>query len=90
MENTKGALHPLARVRPLEVADDETIRYMTAEESKRLRQALADRDAEAAQARLNANPWRTERGYNPLPDIDGYCDHITPMVLLSLNTGVRV
>jgi integrase len=73
----------------LSVADDETIRYLSPDESKRLRQALAERDARAAQARLSANLWRTERGYSPLPDITGYCDHMAPMVLLSLNTGLR-
>lgn len=88
-ENTAGAKHPLAGLEALAVADDETVRYLDAEESKRLRQALADRDAAGAGARSRANEWRNERGYAGLPAIVGYCDHITPMVLLSLNTGLR-
>lgn len=89
VENSKGAAHPLAGLDKLDVADDETIRYLTPDESTRLRQALADRDADAAKARANANQWRTEREYELMPRIRGYCDHITPMVLLSLNTGMR-
>lgn len=89
VEHGGGKAHPLAGLEALDVADDETIRYLTPDESKRLRQALADRDAEAAAERANANLWRAERGYEMLPEIVGYCDHITPMVLLSLNTGMR-
>jgi integrase len=87
--NTKGNTHPLAGLVALDVADDETIRYLSPDEAKRLRQALAERDSEAAQARDRANQHRAERGYELLPKITGYCDHITPMVLLSLNTGMR-
>ncbi len=36
-----------------------------------------------------ARQWRAARGYEQLPEITGYSDHITPMVLLSLNTGLR-
>lgn len=89
VEHGGGKAHPLAGLEALDVADDETIRYLTPAESKRLRQALADRDAEAAAERANANLWRAERGYELLPEIVGYCDHITPMVLLSMNTGMR-
>lgn len=87
--NVKGAVHPLAGMAPLDVADDETIRYLTPEESKRLRKALADRDAAAAKERASANEWRAKRGYELLPEINGFADHLHPMVLLSLNTGVR-
>jgi integrase len=55
----------------------------------RLRKALAARDANAAQERANANKWRVQRGYEVLPDITGYSDHITPMTLLTLNAGLR-
>ena len=89
VENTKGAAHPLAGLDALKVADDETIRYLTPDEAKRLRKALANRDAAAANERRSANKFRAARGYETMPEIDGYCDHMTPMVLLSLNTGLR-
>jgi integrase len=85
----KGTTHPLTDLQALDVADDETIRYLEPAESKRLRQVLADRDAAGARERASANEWRRARGYELLPEITGYCDHITPMVLLSLNTGLR-
>lgn len=86
---SKGAAHPLAGLEQLEVADDETVRYLTPAESARLRQALGARDLEAARQRASANAWRKEREYELLPEITGNCDHMTPMVLLSLNTGMR-
>jgi len=89
VKNNKGAVHPLADLEALRVAEDETIRYLTPEESKNLRQALDDRDAQAAVDRVSANKWRTERGYDLYDEITGYSDHMTPMVLLSLNTGIR-
>ena len=89
VENNKGAVHPLASMEVLKVADDETVRYLLPDEAARLRQALADRDAKAAADRGHANVWRADRGYELLPEIVGPCDHITPMVLLSLNTGLR-
>ena len=88
-ENEKGAVHPLAGVAPLDVADDETVRYLAPAESLRLRTALADRDARFAKARTSANAWRAARRYDRMPTIAGYADHLTPMVLLSLNTGLR-
>lgn len=87
--NTAGAEHPLAGLEALDVPDDETVRYLSDDESKRLRQALADRDTEAAAARARGNQHRAARDYELKPTIEGYCDHMTPMVLLSLNTGLR-
>lgn len=89
IEHGGGATHPLAGLAPLAVSDDETIRYLSPDEAKRLRAALAERDRVAAEQRRNANEWRAARGYPLLPDITGYSDHMTPMVLLSLNTGIR-
>ncbi len=89
VKNNKGTIHPLADMQALEVPDDETVRYLTPDEGNRLRKALADRDTQATLDRENANLWREKRGYELLPEIKGYSDHITPMVLISLNTGVR-
>lgn len=89
LKNNKGEAHPLADLEALDVADDEKVRYLTPDESKRLRQALADRDKQAAIKRTSANKWRADRGRELMPEIKGYCDHLTPMVLLSLNTGMR-
>lgn len=86
---SKGVQHPLKDLEPLSVADDETVRYLTKDEAARLRQTLSDRDIEAAAARARANQHRTDRGYTLYPEISGYSDHMTPMVLLSLNTGLR-
>jgi integrase len=85
----KGAVHPLHGLSPLQVAEDETIRYLTPSEDKRLRQALHERDEAARAARASGNKWRAERGYEAKPAHGPYSDHITPMVLLSLNTGMR-
>ena len=88
-QHNKGAKNPLLELTRLEVPDDETIRYLAAEETKRLRKALTGRDRRNAQARKRGNAWRAAREYEPRPEIEGYSDHITPMVLLTLNTGMR-
>ena len=86
---SNGAKNPLHGLKALPVAEDEAIRYLSPEESARLRQALQSRDANQRVARSSANAWREDRGYATKPAILGYCDHLTPMVLLSLNTGLR-
>lgn len=83
--------HPLANVKHSKVEKDDRVRFLSDAEEKRLRAALAERDAQARAERASANRWRVERGYEPMPAIpaDGFADHLTPFVLLSLNTGCR-
>jgi len=38
---------------------------------------------------MSGNAWRKERGREPLPALPAYCDHLTPMTLVALNTGLR-
>jgi site-specific recombinase XerD len=73
------------------VEDNGVTRYLSPDEEKRLRAALRKRDDAARRGRIRGNKWRLARGYPSLPEIgkDGYSDHLTPMVLLSLNTGLR-
>jgi integrase len=82
---------PLARVKQAKLDRNPNVRYLSPEEEQRLRAALVERDEEFKAGRASANEWRRVRGYAPMPDISGhtYGDHITPMVLLSLNTGMR-
>lgn len=83
--------HPLRKVKPLKTDKLATIRYLSAEEMKRLRQALQRHDSELKAGRARGNAWRRERGYPELPSYEDqvYADYLTPMVLLSLNTGLR-
>ena len=68
------------------VEDHGVTRYLSAEEEGRLRQALREREQQAQRERASANAWREERGYEKRPEV---ADHLQPMVLLSLNTGLR-
>ena len=81
------AVNPLIEVQQAKV-DSTRKRYLSDAEERRLRKALANRDANGRDARARANDWRAERGKEKLKPLD-YSDHLTPAVLLSLNTGLR-
>jgi integrase len=86
-------LHPLQPVK-LKKIDNARVRFLGERdpgEEKRLRAALAKRDRELIAGRARGNAWRDERGYDRLSElpVGGYGDHLTPMVLLGLNTGLR-
>jgi integrase len=83
--------HPLEPVKPLKVDTRSVIRYLSTEEEYRLRDALTQRDLRMKAARERGNAWRQQRGNAEMPSLDhhAYADHLHPMVLLSLNTGVR-
>lgn len=65
------------------------VRYLDSKEEKRLREALTERDAEMRAARKSANEWRRARKQDRLPDLPHFGDHLTPAVLVSMNTGLR-
>lgn len=82
--------HPLRKVKRIKV-DNERVRYLSSEEESRLRKALADREAERRKHRESGNAWCKQRGgegRQMWPD-NGFTDHIMPMVLVSLNSGMR-
>ncbi|MCK7579064.1 MAG: site-specific integrase [Chromatiales bacterium] len=83
------AAHPLAKLKPGREDQNGVVRYLSGEEERRLRQALAERDTELKAARERTNEWRRLRHKDPLPGILSYGDHLTPMVLVSLHTGLR-
>ena len=83
--------HPLKSVKPKREDKTGITRYLTDAEKKRLRAALDAREARLRAKRRSGNEWRRERRISPLRDLDKttFADHLKPMVLVSLNTGVR-
>lgn len=65
------------------------VRFLDQSEETRLRAALNARDTEIREARGSANAWRQERERELLPALPHFGDHLTPAVLLSMNTGLR-
>jgi integrase len=82
--------HPLQGLKRLKVDDDERVRFLSEDEEKRLREALVKRETDIRSARDRFNEWRAERHKKALPKRpEGYVDHVHPLVLLALNTGLR-
>ncbi len=82
--------NPIGNLPLLKVDNAPKVRYLSKDEEIRLRNALDIRQANIRQARVSANQWRIKRGYEQLPELsDEVIDYIKPMVLLSLNTGMR-
>ncbi|MCU7811729.1 MAG: site-specific integrase [Candidatus Thiodiazotropha sp. (ex Notomyrtea botanica)] len=82
--------HPLRRLKLSREDRQGVVRYLSPDEEKRLLNALNDREDEIKAKRSSANKWRHERRRPLLPEIESpYSDHLTPMVILSLNTGMR-
>lgn len=83
--------HYRARGTLLEKDSKAKVRYLTPAEETSLRAALDEREAELREARQRTNLWRAQRGYGLYPEIGPleYADHIKPLVLLALNTGLR-
>jgi integrase len=81
---------PLAGLRPLKADKTGRVRFLTAEEEGALRKALETREDGLRQARARFNAWRVARDKKPLPEREGdYLDHLRPLVMLALNTGLR-
>ncbi|HHF0608841.1 TPA: tyrosine-type recombinase/integrase [Pseudomonas aeruginosa] len=83
--------HPMTRLKQLKVDRKGRVRYLLPDEEKRLRQALDDRQEAIRADRDSANKWREERRKELLPDLKevAFPDHLKPLVLISLNTGMR-
>lgn len=83
--------HPMRTVKQPKGADDSRVRYLTPEEETRLRRALWKREDARRASRERHNAWHAERGtegHKQWPQ-DSFTDHLLPMTLLALNTGMR-
>jgi len=83
--------HPLSKLKPIRGDRLTKVHYLSKDEEARLRGALVARDHKLKAGRASANAWRRARGYELYPDLSNcpYADHLTPMLVLSLNTGLR-
>lgn len=83
--------NPLAVLKPMKVDPIARCRYLNNEEMAALIEALDEREVRIRAERKSANEWRDERGRTLLPDLDQlpFADHLKPMVLVSLGTGMR-
>jgi integrase len=78
--------HPLNDVKAVTADKTGRIRYLSGAEEKQLRAALVARDQARQARRERANVWRRARKYSEWPEL---ADHLAPIVLLALNTGLR-
>lgn len=68
--------HPLRRMKLMKAPSNVKVRFLSQDEEKRLRRALEEREEE-------------KKAFLPSSSANQYSDHLMPMVLLSMNTGVR-
>jgi integrase len=83
--------NPLAKLEKLQEHDsDVKIRYLTDDERESLMSAIDAREKRLRDGRDSHNNWSEERDYELLPPLSNeYADHMKPMILVSLNTGIR-
>lgn len=82
--------HPFPGLKPLKADKTGRVRFLSPIEEAALRQALVDREAGLRQARSRFNVWRAARHMKLLPERTGdFLDHLRPMVVVALNTGLR-
>jgi integrase len=83
--------HPLAKLKALKVDAGKKVRYLSRDEEAQLYTALAQRDMELKEGRSRGNDFRQVRGYPLLDSLDecAYGDRMTPLIILSLKTGMR-
>lgn len=82
--------HPFGKIKALKY-DDTRIRYLTESEETALFEALHQRDTMLKKQRDSANQWRKERDYSLYPSLshNEYADHLLPLVILAVTTGLR-
>jgi integrase len=83
--------NPLRSVKRQKVNHGNRVRYLEPNEETRLFAALDAREKRIREERDRANAWRGKCGYKKLSSYRGaaFVDHLKPMVLLSLHTGMR-
>jgi integrase len=81
--------NPLLGIKRITRGIEDRVRFLSKQEDKAFRKALDARETTAKQRRTSGNAWRVARGRDPLKALSGYSDHLMPMALLAINTGLR-
>ena len=83
--------HPLQSLKMAKIDSASVVRFLSEKEEGSLRSALDQREQKHRENRSRANEWRRARGYPEFTDISvhHYADYLKPMVLISINTGLR-
>lgn len=84
------AENPLAKLRVSGGADgNKVVRFLTTDEELTLRDALDAREEQLRAKRASGNAWHRQRHHAERPELPEFADYLKPMVLISLNTGIR-
>jgi integrase len=85
------ATNPIAGVKRSKGGQVHRVRFLDVAEEARLRNALLARETERRRQRASGNAWAQARGRDkrPLWARDEFTDHLMPITLLALNTGLR-
>jgi integrase len=82
--------NPMTKFKPLPERDSKKIvRYLSDDERSRFMAALDERENKMRQERQSHNEWLESRGLELLPQPGYFTDHLKPMLLLGLSTGIR-
>ena len=83
--------NPLIGIKKLKEPEHPRVRFLSPEEYVTLIKALEDRQQKIVEKRASGNQWRKMRHQPLLPDLKDckYVDHLMPMCLISLGSGMR-
>ena len=83
--------NPIKSIRLLKLDRTGVVRYLSDHEHESLLTALEKRERRIVSGRESGNVWRLDRGVTQLPSLSAlpFADHLKPMILLSMNLGVR-
>ena len=83
--------NPIRKVKLSKLDRSPNVRFLDPAEEERLREALDAREQEIRADRISGNVWRLDRGYATRQDLSDheFVDHLKPMVLVAMNTGLR-
>lgn len=83
--------NPIKGMKPFKIDRNGNPNFLTSEELVQLRKSMDRREERIKEERRSGNAWRAKRGKALMRSLDkfAFADHLKPMVLLALNTGLR-